>query len=285
MKVISVLNLQQDIERCGSTAQFDRGFDEDLARNLIKLGLAEARHFACAGMGWIWRQWLAGASKPTISRRVGPLIERGLEMRKRAQWYDFQLTLHDMLLLCCAIFASDENQLRRVAEQVADANGDKGQTPHDNGELYASAWSGLLKHSVLGDDEKALQQSELIWSAYRDAEVRGAPKPLVMPWLKKDWKAFIKQQQRDFDKRWASARKDGWTVRSESQQRTIVTTSKYQIEHQWCWAHCAMAMLAHRQGVKVVTDSFWFPPQALEDTQPNPHANQSANSQEQQDLF
>lgn len=86
-----------------------------------------------------------------------------------------------------------------------------------------------------------------------------APKPLVIPWLKRDWAAFAKQQQKDFEKLWNRARKDRWTVKSENSTEVVVTTERYQIDHMWCWAHCGMALLAHREGAQVVTDPFWSP--------------------------
>jgi hypothetical protein len=92
--------------------------------------------------------------------------------------------------------------------------------------------------------------------------------------------AFVKCQQKDFEKLWNRARKDRWTVRSENSTEMVVTSERYQIEHQWCWAHCGMALLAHRQGAEVVTDPFWFPSVALEDaaasrqTKQDEHPNQ-----------
>jgi hypothetical protein len=174
------------------------------------------------------------------------------------------LALHDLHLLHCAIFASSAPQLRMVAEQIADVSGDKGQKPLDDGELYAAAWCGMMKYWILGDEKKAVEQSAFIWGAYRDPSVFAAPKPLVTPWLKRDWAAFAKQQQKDFEKLWTRARKDRWTVKAENSTEVVVTTERYQVAHMWCWAHCGMALLAHREGAKVINDPFWFPAVALE---------------------
>jgi hypothetical protein len=120
-------------------------------------------------------------------------------MRAVSDWY----------LLHCAIFASSQTQLEKLAERVVDASGIGDHQPEaKKGELCASAWCGMLKHWVLGDLKKAGQQSELIWSAYRDASFAAAPKPLVIPWLKGDWDGFFKAQQRDFETldMWAQGR-------------------------------------------------------------------------------
>ncbi len=266
-KKIKVLNLQETAQIAAQLAEFGRPFDESYRIGLLKAGgLQYACHYAEWCMGWIWRQWLAGKPTEIIREQVEPFIERGLELRKHSQSYD-HLPQHDLFLLHCAIFACDEPQLKKVVETVADASGDKGEKPlnygnqfgQGRGELYAAAWCGMMKYWILGDEKKAFEQSEIVWGAKRDQQVFAAPKPLVIPWLKKDWKAFIIQQQRDFQKLWNRARKDCWTVRSENSTETVVTTDRYQIGHMWCWAHCGMALLAHRQGVKVATDPLWFP--------------------------
>ena len=150
-----------------------------------------------------------------------------------------------------------------MVEAVSDSSGENGERPSDDGELYAAAWCGLIKYWILGDDQKAVAESDVIWGAYRDAQVFAAPKPLTIPWIKRDWKTFVERQKKDFEKLWSRARKDAWTVRSETTSEIVVRSDGYQIGHMWCWAHCGMALLAHRQGVEVATDPFWFPAHAL----------------------
>ncbi len=262
---VKVLGLSESLRKVESFARFGKPIEQADIVFLAGNGLQDAAHRASSCMGWIWRQWLLGTSKEMISKRVVPFVDRGLEFRERSKSYDY-LALHDLFLLHCAIFASSDSQLKTVAERVADASGDKGETPVDNGELYAAAWCGMMKYWILGDEDKALQQSTVIWGARRDQGVLAAPKPLVAPWLKKDWNSFVKAQQKDFEKLWQRARKDGWTVKAETSMEVVVTTDRYQIEHQWCWAHCGMAVLAHRQGAQVATDPFWFPRSAVVET-------------------
>jgi hypothetical protein len=260
---ITVLHLSDNAWKAEDGARFGVPIDKDDLIYLKASGLKDAAYRAASCMGWVWRQWLLGSTKSVIAERVGPFVNRGLEYRERSQSYHL-LAHHDLYLLHCAIFGSDNAQLKAVANQIADTSGDKGERPLDNGELYAAAWCGMMKYWILGDMEKATEQSNLIWGAYREPGVSAASKPLVTPWLKKDWTAFKKAQQKDFEKLWNRARKDRWTIRSETPDEIVVTTERYQIQHQWCWAHCGMALLAHRQGIEVVTDPFWFPAAALE---------------------
>ena len=259
-----MLGLPECARKDESFAQFGKPIEKDDLAFLAGNGLKAAAHRASHCMGWIWRQWLLGTSRSLLRKRVEPFVDRGLDLRERSRSYDY-LAIHDLFLLHCAIFVCGDAQIRKVAERIADADGDKGQKPLDNGELYAAAWCGMIKHWILGVGRKAEQQSELIWKAYRDRGVLAAPKSLVLPWLKQGWTAFVKSQQKDFEKLWSRARKDGWTVKSEDSTEIVVTSERYQIEHQWCWAHCGLALLAHRKGAEIATDPFWLPSVALDD--------------------
>jgi hypothetical protein len=261
-KSVKVLGLSDSLRKAENFAKFGKPLERADLVFLAGNGLQDAAHRASSCMGWIWRQWLAGVAKEMLLERVGLFVDRGLQFREQSKSYDY-LALHDLFLLHCAIFAASDARLKTVAKVVADASGDKGETPVDNGELYAAAWCGMMKYWILEDADKAQQQAAIIWGAQRDKGVLAAPKPLVVPWLKKDWSAFVKAQQKDFEKLWQRARKDGWTVRAETATEAVVTTDRYQIEHHWCWAHCGMAVLAHRQGVEVATDAFWFPLAAI----------------------
>jgi hypothetical protein len=262
-KSIKVLGVSESARKAEAFAKFDTPIEESDLRFMLGNGLMDAAHRATNCMGWVWRQWLMGVPTRDLSGRIERFVERGLELRTRSMSYH-KLALYDLFLLHCAIFGSNHSQVRKVAEQIADASGDKGERPLDDGELYAAAWSGMMKYWILGDDERAAEQSQLIWRAYRERGVSAAPKTLVTPWLKRDWQGFAKQQQKDFEKLWQRARKDCWTVKAESSTEVIVTTEKYQIEHSWCWAHCGMALLAHSAGAQVITDPFWFPAAALQ---------------------
>jgi hypothetical protein len=58
-------------------------------------------------------------------------------------------------------------------------------------------------------------------------------------------------------------------VISEDDQEVVVNMDVvHSLPQLWCWAHCGMALLAHRQGIEVATDPFWFPLHALKCTNP-----------------
>ncbi len=261
---VIVSRLDESLQKAESLARFDAPIEKSDLAFLAGNGLQDAAHRAANCLGWIWRQWLKGTSKRTISKKVQPFVARGLELRALCQSYDY-LPLHDLFLLHCAIFVCSDDYIRAVATEIADASGDKGQKPLDSrGELYLAAWCGMLKYAILGDERQASDQAALIWGAYREQGIRASPKALVTPWLKRDWPAFKKAQEKDFYGMWQRARKDHWTVKSENSTEIVVTTERYQIEHQWCWAHCGLAVMAQRQGAEVATDPFWFPDAAID---------------------
>lgn len=261
-KAIKVLGLPEASQTAEIAGELGRGFSERDKLGLANSGLKFASIYAEFCLGWIWRQWLLGSPIVGIQKTVRTFVERGLELRKQSRSYDF-LPQHDLFLLHCAIFASDEIQLNQVLESVADSGGDKEQRPLDNGELYAAAWCGMLKYWALGEEAKAIEQSRIIWGSRRDDRIFAAPKPLVTPWLKKDWKSFADQQEIEFAKLWNRARKGRWSIRSETDAEVVMTTNGFRIGHMWCWAHCGLGLLAYRRSIEVVTDPFWFPAHAL----------------------
>lgn len=224
-------------------------------------GFSVARGMSAMCMKWVWMQWLANGDPKIFRKNVGGFVKKELKIRKVPSRFRMR-PVADLYLLHCAIFGSSRSQLEDVAECAVDASGLDREKPANNGELYASAWSGMLKHWILGDLEKAKQQAELIWGAYRHASFFAAPKPLVSPWIQGRWQAFVKAQEKDFMKLWARGRKDG-TVRSESNGDVLVTVQGFPVEQKWCWAHCGLAVLAYRNGIEVATDAFWFPEHAL----------------------
>lgn len=203
-------------------------------------------------------------------------VERGIQMQDLSPRFE-ERPLHDLYLLHCAIFAGGDGLLKSLAERVVDASryrrqdngeffdvsGYQRHIPRDDGDLFTSAWCGMLKYWILGDQSKSVEQTNQLWKARRDIASRASTKVLMNPWLDRNWAAFAKAQGKDFAALWARARKDGLVV-SENTDETIVNISRLtSLPQSWCWAHCGMALLAYRLGANVVTDSFWLPPHAL----------------------
>jgi len=213
-------------------------------------------------MGWVWCQWLAQTPKEQIRKPIEALVERGMKLQTNAPGRRRYRGLHDLWLLHCGIFASGSKQLKALAEQVVDASGIDGEPLQNDGELYASAWCGMLKHWILGNRKKAAEQSEAIWGAYRYDIARVAAKPLVTKWLAGDWKSFANAQEKDFETLWERARRDRIVV-SEKRDKIVVSMDVILPGVRWCWAHCGLALLAYRRAAEVATDPFWFPVDAL----------------------
>lgn len=256
---VTVADVEDAARNAGLLAELGRPLDES---DCVGDAFKHASIYAQSCLGWIWRQWLLANSATTIRSQVEPLVERGLQIRDRCRSV-YQRYRHDLFLLHCAIFASPEEQLRRVVEAVSHSSGEGDHSPADDGELYAAAWCGLMKYWILGHDARAATECDVIWRAYRDPQVLAAPKPLTAAWTKRNWRVFVERQTKDFEKMWNQARKDAWTVCSETSTEIVVRTDGCRIGYRWCWAHCAMALLAYRQGVEVETDPLWFPPHAL----------------------
>ena len=241
-------------------AAFGKPLDDISRDYLLHTGLNYARPVGC--LQWIWCQWLLNGEASLVRERIATFVEDCMMRRSLSPMFHDR-PRHDLLLLHCAIFASPKEQLVRLAEQIIDATGFRGESPRNDGNLYASAWCGAFKYWILGEFTKAEQQAELIWESYRPPWLKAASKPLATPWLDRDWEKFVKAQEKDFERLWESGKKNG-TVRKKTKSSAVVAIRRYPVEQLWCWAHCGMALLAHRQGVQVATDTFWFPPHALD---------------------
>lgn len=240
---------------------FGKPLSQSNLESLRDSGFLLLRGHSVNCMTWLWMQWLQSGSIKQIKHNVRVFIDRSLEMKSISSHAYFR-AYADLFLLHCAIFGATTKQLRLVAESVLDVSESALPTIGQNEDIYAMAWCGMLKYYILNDVRKAEQQYELIWGAYRPPFLSAATKPLVTPWLKGNWPAFVKEQEKDFKKLWERGRKDG-TVLSESRAETVVTVDRYPIQQKWCWSHCGLALLAYRNGVKVATDEFWFPSYSL----------------------
>lgn len=215
-------------------------------------------------MGWVWTQWLLGASASVVQQQVAGFLDRALRLRALSDQMRHRARF-DLYLLHCAVFAAEDPQLKQVAEVVVDAAGWRGSPlGQEFGELHAGAWCGMMKHSIMGGAGSAAEQANTIWGAQRSEAFSTASKPLVQAWLRADWDEFRLQQRKDFARLWAKARKTSAIKRDTRSEITIELGPIASIEQFWCWAHCGLALLAYRRGVEVATDPLWFPPHALE---------------------
>jgi hypothetical protein len=166
-------------------AQFGQPIDPATLAYLKEDGLGDGEARAVGCMGWIYSQWLMAGPATEIHKRVEEFVERGMKMQSLSPKF-YKRPVHDLYLLHCAIFGSSDEQLKTLAKRVVDGSGYKKYTPRNDGELYTSAYCGMLKYWVLGEWEKAIQQSEIIWGAHHYVAYRAASKPLITPWLKRE---------------------------------------------------------------------------------------------------
>lgn len=259
---IRLLNLERRVRIWGTMARFGTGLDQ-LALDYLKedgFGDGETRSVGC--LGWIWAQWLLKIPPSEIHRQVEPFVARGMEMQTLSTRFE-KRPVHDLLLLHCAIFGCRGALIERLAERSVDSAGANGHRPRDDGELYASAWTGMLKHWILGDPNKAEAEAEIVWKAHKDIAFKASTKQLVAPWLKGNWDGFTKSQKKDFEKLWEQSKKHGMAQADD--RGCVFNLDGYSsVQQSWCWAHCGLALLARRRGVEVATDPIWLPPEAVQ---------------------
>ena len=256
-----ILYFEEYERRWHDGARFGEPLDELARSYLMSESFGDGALFSEWCLGWVWTQWIKGGECAEITPKVSANLSRGMQMRRDSSVFK-KKPLHDMLLMVCACVAADQDDLVAVAECVLDTGGDGRAKPSDTNEIHECAWSGMFKYWVLKDYEKAATEAEAIWSSNAHSSVRGAAAGLVKPWLGRDWDAFRKQQKLDFRRRWTWLKKN--RAMAERKTKRIIELRRLSLVlERWCWAHCAMAFLAYRDGVEVETDSFWFPPHAL----------------------
>lgn len=261
---LAIPELQHCAETSGILAKFDTpASDKGWAEMLATKGFIFPRAHAVGCIKWIWCQWLLESDVAAIRERAEFFVSRGLKVRDLSSDQRMR-SIHDLYLLHIAIFACNRKLLLKVAECVDIAPSNKPESVPNYGERHAAACCGMLKYRILEDETKCKQQFDLIWSAYRNPTLfRGAAKPLIVPWLKKDWSAFAKVQKKDFENLWSRASKHGM-VQKETKDTAVVALRRIDVQQIWCWAHLGMALLAYRfYGVEVATDPLWFPAHAL----------------------
>ena len=248
------LTFQGKVYEIGSD-KLEDGFDP------FNNGFSSPRVWAEGCLGWIWCQWLDRTPPEIIEKQVEFVVERGMEMQRKSSDQNYRC-LHDLWLLNCAALASSESQLLRLARSVVDSKGDR-QAPRNNGELFAAAWCGTLKHWILGDLKQAEAELKIVGTSYRYDIAKLALKPMAAKWLAGNWKGFAKEQQKDFTALWERLTKYRLAA-PRGENEIVIQFDRLGVPGTgWCWSHCGLAMLAHRRGHPVITDPFWFPPHAL----------------------
>ncbi len=258
MHVGDLAEIASDFEiSCG----FGETFDDRRIKRLEKRGFADAAIRSEWCIIWLWAQWISGVTTSRLTENVSLSLRRGISLRDYPHIFRDK-PLHDLLLIVSACLGGTESDVIEVAECVMDTSGDGNLRASDINEVHLCAWTGMFKYWVLGDHEKAASEAEAIWKSRPHPSIKGAAASLVNPWLARDWDEFRKQQRKDFSRRWAWGGKYK-IVTEKKTKRVIDFRSLVLVKERWCWAHCAMAMLAAREGIEVETDEFWFPPTAL----------------------
>ncbi len=241
--------------------RFGEILDEQDLEYLKHEGFADGGWRSECCIGWIWSQWLSGHCTAKLSGNISLNVRRGLDLRTYPHVFKDK-PLHDLLLIVSASLGGTESDLKGVAECVMDGSGDGNLRASDINEVHLCAWTGMFKYWVLGERDRAFSEAEAIWKTRPHPSIKGAAASLVNPWLAGDWDAFRKRQRKDFSRLWAWAKKNKIVIEKKT-KRIVDFPRLVLVKERWCWAHCAMAMLAARQGVEVETDELWFPPTAL----------------------
>ena len=143
---LTVETLEYSADTAAIMAEFGKPLSKIDVEVLKDDGFSAARGLARHCIKWMWLQWLLEGSVEEIRAKAKSFVDKGMAMQDKSSL--FYMRPHaDLYLLHCAIFGSSPGQLEKLAARVVDASGIAGQKPTDKGgDLYASAWCGMLKN-------------------------------------------------------------------------------------------------------------------------------------------
>jgi hypothetical protein len=255
---VSVVDLDMALKLGRELSFFDRGIE--LFRPSSPRAFANSRDATIACLEWIWSSWLNGVPTSELKPIIEKFVQRALSLMNTCS-FEYQRGLHDLYLLHCAIMASPDQQLAEVASAVVDFN--DSATGVDDGDRYTRAWTGVLKHRLLGDLREMELQAEAMSRAVKPINCRRPPKPMMEAWIKKDWSAFRKAQERSFKSLWSGMRKNRFVVSEQRETIEVKITRAGAITTSWCWADNGLALIAAREGIEISYDPLWLPIQSM----------------------
>lgn len=256
---VSITDLDMALKLGKELSFFDRKAVE-LFRPESPEAFSNSRDTTIACLRWIWASWLSGAPTSELTPTIERFVARALSLVETCA-FDQGRGLHDLYLLHCAAMASPKKQLVEVASAVVDFN--EANPGLNDGDRFARAWTGILKHQLLGNFEKVQLQAEAMNRAAKPINCRRTPKPLLDAWIKRDWSAFKKAQERSFKALWDRMRKDRFVVSEHGETIEVKITRGGAITTSWCWADNGLALIAAREGIEISYDPLWLPTQSM----------------------
>jgi hypothetical protein len=215
-------------------------------------GYTEPMHCMHTALCWLWLKWHQSISIDEIRDTLRPVIARAVQANSDTNASSDIREDHDSFLMQLSILTGSNDLMRMVAESVIPA--DIAFKEYQ----YFHAWTGILKYRILGNEDKVIEQHEIMkkWKSVRVFE--WPTNKIVDSFVKRDWKSFNKELKRCCERHWVYAERDKAFVNTENGEQVLDLKKKHNYFF-WPWVEGAFAKLAYRDGAEIKYDSPWLP--------------------------
>ncbi len=233
-------------------ASLDEAFPNLRLSNVQSSGYTWPMHAARNAINLLWLQWHQGISFEEIKKTIEFIIKRGIQANNDPQAHQSLREEHDNFLIQLAVITGVKKWMLDVCESVIEAN------PKLDEYQYLQAWTGILKYKILGEDNRVVEQYELMKKWKPDRIFLWPLDKLVESFVEKDYKTFNMALKRSCERQWKWSEKEK-AITKDSDGEIVLDVYKRHDHFLWPWVECAFAKLAYLDGAEIKYDSPWLP--------------------------
>ncbi len=223
--------------------------------------LTEAKAILLAALVWSWYEWHRTNQLGSIQAALVEVTQRTFAIHPpgsaEGRWASSLWADLDSFLIQCAVLSGDRATMEAAAAFVSEAD------PASDREQAVPAWSGILKHRILGTPGEAAQLQ--VWQRQRPRFVVAAPSPsLVTAFVLQDQQQFHRGLRAACQKHWALAEKQGAIVtRTDDSVCLDTRLGRKNPLMLWPWPEAVLGRLAPATTPDCSIDPVWLPPAFL----------------------
>ena len=229
-----------------------KAFPDLYEREGHRAGYTKPTHAMKGALILLWLEWHQGIRYEQIMKKMKFIIERGIQVNKDPMVYQLLREDHDNFMIQLSILTGIKRLMIDVCESVIEAD------PNSQGYQYLQAWTGILKYRILGNQDKVLEQYEIM-QRFKSTRIFLWPlDKLVGSFVDRDYKTFNSVLKRSCERQWKWSEKEKAISRNSNGELVLDAPGRH--EHfMWPWVEGAFAKLAFMDGADIKYDSLWLP--------------------------
>jgi hypothetical protein len=202
---------------------------------------------------WAWLQWHnAPGNSKSICEILSPVIKRSIELIQDKKVVQYFREKHDSFLTQLAVLTGSKALMNTAAHAAEEGQEESGEYQ------FYSAWTGILKYRIFGDEPKVREQYE-IYQRYKPLRAFLFPtKKMMQSFVEKDYKTLNKVIRQRCEEHWKWSAKMG-ALEDQKDGTKVLHLDKYDPNFLWPWVEGTFAKLAYMDGAEITYDSPWLP--------------------------